>query len=430
MHDIALKNIATENKGLIARSLLLSGVLYFSNSLYRKLYCFFAAYWLVSYGMHLAVPSTQLTMFIMFLPAILQAILAMMVGMRASSLLQNTQLHFVGIRKELFINLLVYCVLLSLPVYDPKNADNLMLAKLISFTYLGAGMLLMVWFYSLQILPLLLLVVSVVAALCLIPTFGVMFALVGWNLIAWGYFAYWLARSPLQRMFKFENFNNFMDYLVERYRLAKYRTVMTRVLRKEHVILMGEGDGHLNRILFSQVFSLIFTSLYIVAMQSMKEMCLWMIMMHLGGTKARVKIGQSHMKLWLLGGDDRQQQFQVTESLSLRLYAYTFATGLMMLAMWIITNPEFAMHGFISLCLVQLFVIAADYYHGFILKIGSPALVVLLLFKMTFMWVLAFIHLDLVWYAVMAAAIISLGAIFRSDAKKKFVSANFTLRAS
>ncbi|GGY87191.1 hypothetical protein GCM10011613_35480 [Cellvibrio zantedeschiae] len=430
MQDLVMANVATQNKGLIARSLFLSRILYFGNRTYSYFYWFFAAYWLVSYGMSYWVPPTPTMFMIMFMPGVLQAILAMMVALRASTLLQNSQLHFVGIRKELFINLLAMCVLFSLPVFDPKNAENLIAIKLLSFMYVSIGMFLMLWLYSLQVLSMLVLVLSVPLVIFLIAKFGATLVVPIWSVLAWGYLAYWLSRSPLQRMFKFENFSNFFDYLIERLKLVKYRTLMTRVLNKEHVILMGEGDGHMNRIFYAQAFSLIFTCLYLLLMQNSKELCLWMILMHMGGSKVRMKLGQSHMKLWLFNDGDRLHQFRVTENLSFRLYAYTFITALMMLVIWIFSNPSLALHGVICLCLVQLFVIAADYYGGFILKIGNPVLLVSLLLKMTFMFALVFIHLDYVWYLVIAAVIISLGAIFRQEAKKRFVSANFTLRAS
>jgi len=430
MYDLVLRNTAPENNGLLARSLHMSRVLYFGNRSYKLFYWIFAVCWMLSYCMSAFVPPGPTVFMVMVLPGILQAILVMMVALRAATLLQNSQLHFVGIRKELFINMLVMCVLFSLPVFDPKNADNLMAVKFASFMYLSAGMFLMFWIYSLQVIPIFFLVLSVPLVIFLVPKFGAALGLLLWGVAAWGYFAYWLSRSPIQRMFKFENFTHFLDYIIERLKLAKYRAILTRVINREQVILLGEGDGYINRIFFASAFSLIFTSIYIITMQSMKELCLWMVLMHLSTSKVRIKLGQSYMKLWLLQGGDRLHQFNITENLSLRLYGYTFLTTLMMLGLWIALNPGLAMHGIICVCLVQMFVITADYYAGFMLKKGSPVLVMSLLLKMVFMLAIVFIHVDFVGYVIAALIIIVLGVIFRQDARKKFVSANFSLRAS
>lgn len=426
----AMSSISVSRAGLIARSFSLAKVLCIGNNIYKYLYLSCAAYWLLSYGLSFWVKPGAIMFFIMFMPSVLQAIVVMMLGMRASTLLLNSQLHLVGIRKELFINLLFVCIVMSLPVFDPKNAENLINAKIISFVFLSTSMLLMLWLFSLQILSMVLLAVIVTAALCLIPFLGLKVSLLGLSMVLWSYFTYWLWRSPLQRMFKFENFNNFMEYLVERFKLVKYRNVMNRVINKEHVILSGEGDGHINRLFYSQAFTLIFTSLYLVVMNNSPILCLWMILMHLCTSRARIKAGQSHMKLWLLNSGDRNVLFCVTEFLSLRLYGYTFLSALMMLAIWIAINPSLAIYGIICLCVAQLFVMAADYYTGFIIVTGTRSLIVTVFLKMAFTLAIVFSHFDYIWYMVLALVIILLGIMFRNDAKKRFVSANLTLRAS
>ncbi len=425
-----MSSVAVANESLIAKSLRFSKVLYFGSSIYRYLYCVFAASWVASYCVSIMAPPNATTFLLMVLPAILQSVLAMDVGIRASNLLQNPQLHLVGIRKELFVNLLVFCVLLSLPVYDPKSAQNLINAKLISFTLLSFGMLIMVWLYSFQILSIFMLSATALGAIFLVPVFNITLVLMAWSLLAWGYFAWWLAQNSLQRTFKFENFNSLFDYLIERLRLLKFRRILVSVYRKEHAILLGDGDGHISRLFFASAFSLIFTGIYVVAMQSLKELALWMILMHLSGSKARIILGQHSMRLWLLNDGDRLDQFRVTEALAFRLYGYTFLTALLILAIWIAINPGSTMHGIITLCVAQLFIIAADYYNGFITKIGSPSLLLVLLTKMTFMFAIAYSSLDFIGYAILAATITLLGVALRQRAKHSFLTANLTARAS
>jgi hypothetical protein len=315
-------------------------------------------------------------------------------------------------------------------VYDPKNPEYLLHAKLIMFAVFSVASFWLFWMYCLQITPMLVVMAMVAVAVGLGFVLSVKAVLVIFDVAIWAYFAYWLWRSPLQRQFKFESFTGLVDYCVERLKITSLKRALTRVNNKEHVLLMGEGDGYLNRIILAPIFSLVFTSFYVIAMQSLRELGLWMILMFLGGTKARFKVMQSPAKLWLLTANDRAGQFNITENISLRLNLYPAVTASLLLIIWLIINPAFLVHGIAALCLSLLFVIAVDYYLGLLSPSGKASLMLLLFAKMAFMFAVAHMHVDLVWYVLVAIILLIACLFFRRRAKINFLVANLSVRVS
>jgi hypothetical protein len=163
----------------------------------------------------------------MVAPIMLQTSLGMYIAIRASQLLMNSQLHLVGVRKEIFLNCLVMCLLFVVLVYDPKNSEYLLHAKLLMFAVFSVASFWLFWMYCLQIVPMIVVVAMVAGAVGLGFLLGVKAALAIFDVALWGYFAYWLWRSPLQRQFKFESFTGLMDYCVERLKIAGLQRALT-----------------------------------------------------------------------------------------------------------------------------------------------------------------------------------------------------------
>lgn len=421
---------AMNNSSLLDRSIALAKILWFGVPWLRgsfvALFCLWALVYLVDY----ATPSVQLVASVMVVPIMLQTLLGLYIAARAGQLLMNSQLHLMGVRKEIFLNCFVLCLFLVVFVYDPKNSDYLLNAKLIMLALFSAASCWMFWLYCLQVTPMIIVAVMAIAAIGFSFVVGVNTAFGVFDVAIWAYFAYWLWRSPLQRQFKFENFMGLVDYCVERLKITSLKRALTRVNNKEHVLLMGEGDGYLNRIILAPIFSLVFTAFYVIAMQSLRELGLWMILMFLGGTKARFKVMQSPAKLWLLNESDRAGQFKVTENISLRLNFYPAVTASLLLMVWLIINPDFLVHGIAALCLSLLFVIAVDYYLGLLSSGGKTSLMFLLFAKMAFMFAVAHMHVDLVWYLLVAIILLMACLFFRRRAKINFLVANLSVRVS
>jgi hypothetical protein len=193
---------------------------------------------------------------------------------------------------------------------------------------------------------------------------------------------------------------------------------------------MGEGDGYLNRIILAPIFSVVFTGFYVVAMHHWRELSLWLILLLLGGVKAKVKVTQSSAKLWLLGASDRAGQFETTENISLRLNLYSFFVASFLLMIWLIVNPSLVVNGIAALCLSLLFVIAADYCAGLLAPKGQASLVLLLLARIVFMLVVTFMRVDIGWYLLVAVILLMSCLFFRKRAKTNFLVANLSVRAS
>ena len=418
------------NSNLMDRSISLAKVLCFGVSWLRgsfiALFCLWALVYLVDY----ATTSVQMVASVMVAPIMLQTLLGMYIAMRASQLLMNSQLHLVGVRKEIFLNCFALCLFFVVLVYDPKNSEHILHAKLIMFAVFSLAIFWLFWMYCLQIVPMIVVLAMVALAVGLGFIVGVKTTLVIFDVALWGYFAFWLWRSPLQRQFKFESFTGFVDYCVDRLTINSLKRALTKVNNKEHVLLMGEGDGYFNRIILAPIFSVVFTGLYVVAMQHWKELSLWLILLLLGGTKAKVKVAQSSAKLWLLSASDRTGQFETTENISLRLNVYGFLVASLLLMIWLIINPSFVVSGIAALCLSLLFVIAADYYSGLLFLNSKASLVVLLFTKMAFMLVVTFARFDITWYVLIAVILLTLCLFFRQKAKRNFLVANLSVRVS
>lgn len=414
------------NKNLWVRSLSLAKVLWFGVHWLRGGFVAVCCLWALVFLVDYATPSTQIVASVMIAPLMLQLAIVMFIIMRASQLLMNSQLHLMGVRKEVFINCLSMSAIFTLFIYDPKSSENLVIAKLVIFSFISAIVFWLFWVFCLQLMPMMITGLLVIACAGLIFLLNIKIALAIFNLLLWSHFAYWLWRSPLQRQFKFEYFSGLVDYVVERLNIDFFRRALTLVKHKEHVLLMGEGDGYINRILLAPIFSLLFTFLYVLLMPSMPELCLWMILLHLGGTKAKVKVIQSPAKLWLLSDGDRRSLFAVSENISLRLNIYPFLTACGLLLIWSVLNPNLIVHGLVALGLCLLCVIAVDYFVGMVASVGTPALLIGLLVKMAFMFFAAHAHLGVEWYLFIAIALLVSCIVFRQRALQKFLVANLS----
>ncbi len=423
-------NTSMHHTNLMNRSIALARVLWFGvpwlRGCFIALFCLWALVYLVDY----ATTSAQVVASVMIAPIMLQTILGLYVAARVGQLLMNSQLHLVGVRKEIFLNCFALCLFFVVFVYDPKNSDYLLNAKLIMFAVFASAIFWMFWIYCFQLTSIIIVAVMAVATIALSFQVGVKIAFAVFNVVIWGYFSYWLWRSPLQRQFKFENFTGFVDYSVESLKITRLKHALTRVNNKEHVLLMGEGDGYFNRIILAPIFSLAFALTYVVAMQSMPELCLWMILLLLNGTKAKIKITQSHAKLWLLGMGDRIEQFKTVENLSFRLNFYPFLVASLLLAIWIMINPSLFIHGIAALCISFLLIMATDYYTGLIMPANKASLMVLVFLKMGLMAVITFMQLDILWYLLIAIILLSLCVVFRKRAQRDYLGANLSVRIS
>lgn len=423
-------SVSINNSNLMDRSISLANILCFGVSWLRGSFIALFGLWVLAYTAKAFSLPVQVQATMVMLPVLIQVFIALFIGMRAAFLLGNSQLHLMGLRKELYISLLLLGLLFGGLAFDPKDPDNLYRAKLLVFNYLSLGMLWMMLLFSFQLLPMFVLALAGGLSIYLAFVVGFNLAMSGLAIFTWAYVGYWLWRSPLQRQFKFESFTGFVDYCVERLKIASLKQALTRVKNKEHVMLMGEGDGYLNRIILAPIFSLIFTLIYVVFMQSMRELCLWMILLFLNGTRAKIKITQSHAKLWLLNDGGRIEQFKTAENLTFRLNMYLFLVASLMLIIWISMNPSLLIHGVAALCLSFLLITATDYYTGLIMPANKVSLMVLVFFKMGFMAVITFMQLDLLWYLLIAIVLLFLCVLFRKRAQSDYLGANLSVRIS
>ncbi len=424
-----MENITT-NYGLTHRSICLANVLWFGVSWLRSAFIILACMWALVALVDSQSGSVGFVVGVMLLPVLLQLAVIMFIAMRASQLLMNPQLHLIGIRKEIFINCFFVCLLFSVFIYDPKSADNLIIAKLIMFAIFSTSCFWLIWFYSLQILPMFIVALIFSVSIWIAFGVGIKLALSVFNISTWVYFAFWLSRSPLQRQFKFESFSGLVDYFVERLNLAGLKRLVTKVNNKYHAVLMGEGDGYINRIFLSQFFGLLFTAFYIVAVRNLRELCLWMILLILLGGKARIKVMQSQAKIWLLHDGNRHSQFKITEGILLRLHAYPLLVSFMLLMFWSYLNPNLIAHGLGALLLSALFVVALDYCSGFIFQGAKFSSLIFIFVKMGFMSAMVFMHFNPIGYLMAATVILGVCALARNRAKRIFLVANLSARAT
>ncbi len=415
-------------KHFIFRCIALNKVLWFGIPWLRGVFVALACLWCLVALVASVTASIPAVAIAMAVPYMLQIILVMSISMRSGQLLVNSQLHLMGIRKELFVNSLVLCLLTMLFVFDPKSSDNVVNAKLITFAFSSVGFFWMFWLYCLQLLSMAIVALITVVSVGLIFVIGVKPALLIFSVASWAYFAFWLSRSSIQRQFKFESFAGIVEYCVERLSLAGIKRALIKVNCREHVVLIGEGDGYLNRIILAPFFTLIFTGFYVLALKSARELCLWMILMILGGTKAKMKVVQSQAKLWLLHDSNRVGQFSITEHILIRLAFYSFFPASVLLAAWCYINPELVVYGLGALCLGFLLVVLFDYYAGFIYQSAKVPAVALVFVKMALLFVLAQVHLSVGWYLVIAAVLLGLIIIARSRAKNNFLVGNLSVR--
>lgn len=415
---------------LINRSISLARVLLFGVHWQRGVFIALGLLWALVYLVDYVSKSAQVVAGVMAVPVLLQILVGMHIAMRVSQLLMSSQLHLVGMRKEIFFNCFILCLIFTALVYDPKNSDNLINAKLIMFAFFSVTSCWLCWIYCLQIIPMIIAFILGVSAIGFSFAIGVKAAFLTFNIVLWTYFAFWLWRSPLQRQFKYENFSGLVDYCVDRLKIVSLKSALTKVNNKDHVLLMGEGDGYFNRLILASIFSLVFTLFYVVFMRDMRELCLWMILLFLNGTKAKLKITQSHAKLWLLSSSDRVGQFKTTENILLRLNLYSFFMASLLLILWIAANPAFLVDGVAAMCLSFLITVAVDYSSGLIMPRGKATLLVLVFAKMALMSAMAFMHFNILWYLLIAIALLVLCLLFRKRAQRDFLVANLSVRAS
>ncbi len=421
---------AAKKSGLIDRCLSLIKVLCFGVSWLRGSFIALFCLWVLAYTAKVLSLSVQAQAAVMMLPVLMQVFIALFIGMRAAFLLGNSQLHLMGLRKELYVSLLLLSVLFGALVFDPKNSENLYTAKLLVFNYVSLGMLWMMLLFSLQLVPMLVLTVAGALSVYLIFVVGFSISMSGLAVFVWAYVGYWLWRSPLQRQFKFESFSGLTDYCVERLKILNLKHALTRVNNKEHVLLMGEGDGYFNRIILAHIFNWVFTLMYVSFAHSMRELSLLIILLVLIGNKVKIKVIQSHSKFWLLCGGDRIEQFRAVESLTFRLNAYQFLVATLLLVIWISINPGLLIHGVAALCLSFLSITATDYYTGFVVRANKISAVVLVFLNMGFMAAITFLPLDFFWYPLMATVFFFLCVVFRKRAQRNFLGANLSVRPS
>ncbi|RYG10706.1 MAG: hypothetical protein EOO07_21710, partial [Chitinophagaceae bacterium] len=396
----------TASYTLTHRSVCLTKVLWFGVPWLRSTFVALVFMWALVGLVDYQSDTIGLVAAVMAFPVLVQLLLIMFIAVRASQLLMNPQLHLIGVHKEIFINCLVACLLFVVFIYDPKNADNLFNAKLIMFAIFSTSCFWLIWIYSLKILSMFIVAIMFLIAIGISFIVGVKVAFSAFDISIWMYFAFWLTRSPLQRQFKFENFSGLVDYFVERLRLTSIKRLITTVNNKNHALLMGEGDGYINRIFMAQIFSSVFTLFYVIAMRNLRDLCLWMILLLLLGVKARIKVMQSQAKLWLLNDGDRLAQFNITENIMLRLNIYPVIVALMLLMLWSSINPELMTHALRALFAVMLFVIALDYCSGFVVQGAKYSLLVFMLFKMGFMSAMVFIPFNFLGYVTLVAALL------------------------
>ena len=152
------------NSNLMDRSISLAKVLCFGVSWLRgsfiALFCLWALVYLVDY----ATTSVQMVASVMVAPIMLQTLLGMYIAMRAGQLLMSSQLHLVGVRKEIFLNCFALCLFFVVLVYDPKNSDYLLHAKLIMFAVFSLAIFWLFWMYCLQIVPMIVVLAMVALA--------------------------------------------------------------------------------------------------------------------------------------------------------------------------------------------------------------------------------------------------------------------------
>ena len=427
-HVIA-DNVAN-NDGLIARCVSLIKVLCFGVSWLQG--CFFVLFclWVLAYTATALSLPVKVQAIAMTLPVVMQVFVALFIGMRAAFLLGNAQLHLMGLRKELYISLLLLSVLFSGLAFDPKDSENFYRAKLLVFNYISLGMLWMMLLFSFQLLPMFVLALAGGLSIYLAFVVGFNIAMSGLAVFVWAYVGYWLWRSPLQRQFKFESFSGLADYCVERLKILNLKHALTRVNNKEHVLLMGEGDGYFNRIILAHIFNWVFTLMYVSFAHSMRELSLLMILLVLIGNKVKINVIQSHSKFWLLCGGDRIEQFRAVENLTFRLNAYQFLVATLLLVIWISINPSLLIHGVAALCLSFLSITATDYYTGFVVRAKKISAVFLVFLNMGFMVAITFMPLDIFWYPLMAIVLLFLWGMFRKRAQRNFLSANLSVRIS
>jgi hypothetical protein len=416
------------NSTFMDQSLSLSQVLWFGVPWLKRGFLAVICLWALVYFVDYTTTSVQVVAACMVVPIMLQLSLGLYIATRAGELLMNSQLHLMGIRKEIFINCFSLCLFFVVFIYDPKNSDYLLHAKLIMFALFSVANCWIFWMRCLQIFPIIIVTVMVITAIALAFVIDVKVTFVVCNVLIWGYFAYWLWRSPLQRQFKFESFTSLVDYCVERSKSTSLKRALTKVNKKEHVVLLGEGDGYLNRIILASIFSIVFTGLYVAVMQHWKELSLWLILLTLCGTKAKYKLALP--SLWLLNSGGRVELFNVTENIWLRLHLYQFINAFLLLIIWLIINPSLYVNGVAALCLSLLFVIAVDYYSGLIPSGSKASLMALLFVKMAFMSALVFARFDTVWYVCLVIILFVLCVFFRNRAKAKFLVGNLSVRAS
>lgn len=428
--ELCMLSVFMNNSNLMDRSIALAKVLCLGAHSLRITFTLLLVLWGLVYIVKALSFSVKVQFAVTMIPVMMQVCVVMLIGARAAFLLVNSQVHLMGLRKEIYINLLLLCVLFSVLAYDPKNPENYYFAKLLTFNYLSLGMLWMMMIFSLQLVPMLVLTVAGALSVYLIFVVGFNIAMSGLAVFVWVYVGYWLWRSPLQRQFKFESFAGLMDYCVERLKITSLKRSLTRVNNKEHVLLLGEGDGHLNRIFLAPIFSVIFTGSYVVAFSGWRELSLWLILLLSSGLKEKHNVIISAAKLWLLNAGDRAGQFTVTENLFFRLNAYQFLVAALLLIIWISINPNLLMHGVAALCLSFLSITATDYYTGLAVRTNKVLAVFLVLLNCGFMAAIAFMPLDVFWYSLMAIVLLFFCVVFRKRAQRNFLSANLSVRPS
>ena len=96
-----------KNDGLIGRCVSLIKVLCFGDSWLQGSFFVLFCLWVLAYAATAFTESVKIPAALMMVPVLVQLCIALFIGMRSAFLLVNSQLHLMGVRKELYISLLL-----------------------------------------------------------------------------------------------------------------------------------------------------------------------------------------------------------------------------------------------------------------------------------------------------------------------------------
>ena len=113
-----------KNDGLIGRCVSLIKVLCFGDSWLQGSFFVLFCLWVLAYAATAFTESVKIQAALMMVPVLVQLFIALFIGMRSAFLLGNSQLHLMGLRKELYISLLLLGLLFGGLAFDPKDPER------------------------------------------------------------------------------------------------------------------------------------------------------------------------------------------------------------------------------------------------------------------------------------------------------------------